>query len=224
MVGDGGTMRVLVIDEQPVTREGAGSWLRREGVAGEIADTGDLDTAAALVELRRPHVVLLGDARAIDFIRWTARRRPETRIVVWSAAPLAQVAQAVRAGAHGYVSKSATSTALAGAVTGVTKGLVLPDELRALITAGLRDGRDFGRGLARLTAREREVLHCLGNAYDNKEIASELGIAVRTVNRHLEGIREKTGVRRRSQLMQLARSAEPVPADVMRTGLVRTGR
>lgn len=56
-----------------------------------------------------------------------------------------------------------------------------------------------------LTTREREVLHCLAKGYDNSEIAEELGIAVRTVNRHLENIRTKLGHRRRSELIRIAR-------------------
>jgi len=53
-----------------------------------------------------------------------------------------------------------------------------------------------------LTAREREVLDCLAKGYDNREIADDLGITVRTVNRHLENIREKLGHRRRSALIR----------------------
>ena len=55
-----------------------------------------------------------------------------------------------------------------------------------------------------LTAREWEVLDCLAKGYDNREIADDLGITVRTVNRHLENIREKLGHRhrRRSALIR----------------------
>ncbi|ONI88247.1 hypothetical protein ALI144C_07310 [Actinosynnema sp. ALI-1.44] len=60
-----------------------------------------------------------------------------------------------------------------------------------------------------LTRREREVLTCVGRAYDNREIAEELGITVRTVNRHLENIRGKLGCRRRSELVRKARQVDP---------------
>jgi DNA-binding NarL/FixJ family response regulator len=56
-----------------------------------------------------------------------------------------------------------------------------------------------------LTTREREVLHCVTVGYDNREIAQALGIAVRTVNRHLDAIRDKLGTRRRSELMRVGR-------------------
>lgn len=63
--------------------------------------------------------------------------------------------------------------------------------------------------VAALTRREREVLTCVGRAYDNREIAEELVIAVRTVNRHLENIRGKLGSRRRSELVRIARQIDP---------------
>jgi DNA-binding CsgD family transcriptional regulator len=62
---------------------------------------------------------------------------------------------------------------------------------------------------AALTRREREVLTCVAKAYDNREIAEELVITVRTVNRHLENIRGKLGSRRRSELVRIARQLDP---------------
>lgn len=69
------------------------------------------------------------------------------------------------------------------------------------------DTRDCS--VAALTRREREVLTCVARAYDNREIAEELVIAVRTVNRHLENIRGKLGSRRRSELVRIARQIDP---------------
>nr|WP_269454360.1 helix-turn-helix transcriptional regulator [Saccharothrix espanaensis] len=57
---------------------------------------------------------------------------------------------------------------------------------------------ELHQGTPPLTDRERDVLRCLAKGYDNREIADTLGIAVRTVNRHLENIRAKLGHRRRS--------------------------
>jgi DNA-binding NarL/FixJ family response regulator len=59
---------------------------------------------------------------------------------------------------------------------------------------------------ATLTPREREVLHCLAMGYDNREIAEQLTIAIRTVNRHLENIRRKLRCTRRSELIRFARN------------------
>nr|WP_198151906.1 response regulator transcription factor [Kibdelosporangium sp. MJ126-NF4] len=195
-------MRVLVVDHHPVTRDGVGLCLTKAGVAQSIADTSDIDEAQSLLEEFRPDVVSLGYHGALGFIRHLRERHPAVRVLVLSHAPLVEIVPAIRAGAHGYVSKAAPGTALAEAVTQVIDGPVLPNELAALIVDQFRRTED----LPRLTPRERDVLRCLAKAYDNDEIADELGIAVRTVNRHLETIRDKLGTRRRSHLMRLARA------------------
>ena len=58
------------------------------------------------------------------------------------------------------------------------------------------------------TSREREVLTCLAEGFDNREMAEALVVSVRTVNRHLENIRMKVGARRRSELVRLGRQLD----------------
>jgi DNA-binding NarL/FixJ family response regulator len=83
-------------------------------------------------------------------------------------------------------------------VLAVIDGPVVPADLAAqLVTEFQRD--------TSLTARERDVLRALARGFDNQEIAAELAISIRTVNRHLESIRDKLGTRRRSELMRIAR-------------------
>lgn len=195
-------MRVLVVDSQPQTRDGVRMDLVGAGVVDAVAEAADIATAAPLVATFRPHVLLLGDHGALGFIRELRERHTEVRVLVLSQAPPAEILPAIRAGAHGYISRASTSAELARAVTDVRDGPVVPE----------RDAVVIGEpcpaaGIRRLTARERDVLRCLAEAYDNHEIGAELGIAVRTVNRHLEAIRAKLGTRRRSHLVRLARTA-----------------
>jgi DNA-binding NarL/FixJ family response regulator len=105
----------------------------------------------------------------------------------------------LRAGAHGCVGKAATAPELAAAVEAVLTGPVLPAELAAHLIGELH------RSTPPLTNRERDVLRCLAKGYDNREIAEDLDIAPRTVNRHLENIRGKLGHHRRSELIRIAR-------------------
>ncbi|MFC5104487.1 response regulator transcription factor [Kibdelosporangium philippinense] len=77
-------------------------------------------------------------------------------------------------------------------------GPVLPAELAAHLIGELH------RHARPLTSRERDVLRCPANGYDNQEIAMQLHIAVRTVNRHLENIRDKLGRTRRCDLIRIA--------------------
>ncbi|MCK2241580.1 MULTISPECIES: response regulator transcription factor [unclassified Crossiella] len=191
-------MTVLVVDDHPVTREGVRVGLARAGHT--VLEAGDLTAARQAVHAHRPAVVLLdlhlAGADGVDLVGELREHSPDTRILVLSQAPLTEVLRAIRAGAHGYVPKSAPSAELAAAVTAVRAGPVFPAELAAAIVA------EADR--PRLTARELDVLRCLAKSYDNREIAEELGIALRTVHRHLDAVRDKLGTRRRSQLIRLA--------------------
>jgi DNA-binding NarL/FixJ family response regulator len=192
-------MRVLVVDDHPVTRSGVVASLAPEFTLFE-ADT--VQSASDSVEQNRPDVVLLdlrlGDEHGVDLVQALVARHPQVRLLVLSQASLPDVVQAIRAGAHGYVPKSASTAELRAAVLAVIDGPVVPAELAAhLVTEFHRDSS--------LTARERDVLRALARGFDNQEIAAELAISIRTVNRHLESIRDKLGTRRRSELMRIAR-------------------
>lgn len=196
-------MRILVVDSHPLIRDGVRAALAGAGVADSIAEAADGEAAMRQVELFRPRVLLLGEHGALGFLRQLREQHPQVRVLVLSRAPLAEIVPALSAGAHGYLSGASTAAELARAVHEILDGPVLPAELAAAVLGELRQAADRPR----LTARERDVLRCLAEAYDNDEIAAELGIAVRTVNRHLEAIRDKLGTRRRSHLVRLARAA-----------------
>jgi DNA-binding NarL/FixJ family response regulator len=196
------TVRVLIVEDHPVTSAGVRASLERHPSVTVVGEADSGLKACRLLDVEPVHVVLvdlrLGDEQGIDLIDYLARNRPHTRILVLTQASPGEVLAAMRAGAHGYVSKSATTAELVHSVLAVMDGPVLPPELAARLV-----GECQHRSV--LTGREREVLGCLARGYDNREIADELGVAVRTVNRHLENIREKLGSRRRSELIRLAR-------------------
>jgi DNA-binding NarL/FixJ family response regulator len=199
-------VRVLVVEDHPVTRDGVRTGLERDGTVVVVAEAADVRSACLLADQERPEVAvvdlrLAGESAGdgVDVIRYLRRHLPTVRILVLSQAGPDELVAAIRAGAHGCVSKAATSAELAGAVAAVLAGPVLPAELAAHLIGELR------QETRPLTIREREVLHCLAKGHDNGEIAEELGIAVRTVNRHLENIRTKLGHRRRSELIRIAR-------------------
>ncbi|REH41077.1 DNA-binding NarL/FixJ family response regulator [Kutzneria buriramensis] len=196
------TVRVLIVEDHPVTRAGVRASLADHP---QVTVVGEADTAAMacrLLDVELVHVVLvdlrLGDEQGLELIEYLARHRPQTRVLVLSQASPGEVLAAMKAGAHGYVSKAATTAELTHAVLAVLDGPVLPPEIAARLVGEFQHR-------STLTGREREVLGCLARGYDNREIAEELGVAVRTVNRHLENIREKLGSRRRSELIRLAR-------------------
>jgi len=202
-----------MVEDHPVTRDGVRTALERDGRATVVAEAADAPTACRLVDQVRPDVVLV-DLRlesrgaepaghGVDVIRHLHRHWPGVRVLVLSQADPADLLAALRAGAHGCVSKAATATELAGAVVTVLTGPVLPAELAAHLIGELH------KTTRPLTAREQDVLRCLAKGYDNREIAAELRISIRTVNRHLENIRDKLGRHRRSELTRFARRQYP---------------
>jgi DNA-binding NarL/FixJ family response regulator len=196
------TVRVLIVEDHPVTRAGVRASLADDPRVMVVGEADNAAMACRLLDVELVHVVLvdlrLGDEQGVELIEHLARHRPQTRLLVLSQASPGEVLAAMKAGAHGYVSKAATTAELTHAVLAVLDGPVLPPEIAARLVGEFQHR-------STLTGREREVLGCLARGHDNREIAEELGVAVRTVNRHLENIREKLGSRRRSELIRLAR-------------------
>jgi Response regulator containing a CheY-like receiver domain and an HTH DNA-binding domain len=199
-------LRVVIVDDHPVMAHGLRSALEASGPV-EIASAGDARTAVELVRRMRPDVLVIdlrfaeqtGD---MDVIARAVVDSPGTRILVMSQAGRvmsqagrAEVLEALKAGAHGYVDRAASDAELVTAVWAVRASAVLPSELAELLLLAEVHHPPGGTGF---TARELDVLRCLAKGYNNHEIARALQIGVRTVNRHIDRIRDKIGQRRRS--------------------------
>jgi DNA-binding NarL/FixJ family response regulator len=193
-------IRVLVVDDHPVVRQGIRTFLDLQDdltVVGEAADGASCVVAA---QTHQPDVILL-DLRmpgtdgvaALDELRRT--ENPARVLIITSFTEPAAVLPAVRAGAAGYVYKDIDPPALAAAIRAVHAGHVLlhPDVAR-LLSAG--DGRPAG---ARLTAREREVLAELAQGRSNREISRIFAVSEKTVKSHVSAILSKLGVADRTQ-------------------------
>ncbi|MBB4908141.1 response regulator [Actinophytocola algeriensis] len=191
-------IRVLVVDDHPVVRQGLRTFLDLQDditVVGESADGAScVDDADRL----RPDVILL-DLRMPGADGVTALRglrdNPARVLVVTSYTEPGAVLPAVRAGAAGYVYKDVDPPALAAAIRSVHAGHVLlhPDVAR-LLTEG-----DTHPGPAELTARERDVLAEVARGRSNREIARALSLSEKTVKTHVSSILGKLGVQDRTQ-------------------------
>jgi len=193
-------IRVLVVDDHPVVRQGLRTFLDLQDditVVGEAADGRECVEQAARL---RPDVVLFdlrmpgGDGvAALRGLR--ERDLPARVLVLTSFTEPAAVLPAVRAGAAGYVYKDIDPPALATAIRAVHTGHVLlhPDVAR-LLTAG--DTLPAG---VHLTAREREVLRELAHGRSNREIARALTLSEKTVKTHVSAVLSKLGVADRTQ-------------------------
>ncbi len=193
-------IRILVVDDHPVVRQGLRTFL---DLQPDLSVVGEADSAARCVEqvaALHPDVVLLDlrmpDGDGVSALHGLRERGLSTRVlVVTSFTEPAAVLPAIRAGAAGYVFKDVEPSALAAAVRAVHAGhVLLHPEVAALLARGDRDVVTV-----RLTARERQVLAELARGRSNREIAGALGLAEKTVKTHVSAILTKLGVQDRTQ-------------------------
>ena len=219
------TIRVLIVDDQDLVRAGFAMVLASQPdleVVGEAAD------GAAAVRLARecPADVMVMDVRmpGLDGVAATreicqAAGRP--RVLILTTFDLDEYAfAALRAGASGFLLKSAPPEELLYAIRSVHNGdsVVAPSTTRRLIGRFLphlpaTEGTPLRQDLAELTAREREVLAEVGSGLSNTELAALLHISEATVKTHVGHIMAKLGLRDRIQAVVYA----------YETGLVRPG-
>jgi DNA-binding NarL/FixJ family response regulator len=211
-------VRVAVVDDHPVFRLGMASLLGSldglevVGQAASAAQAADLLDVGATPQL---DVVLmdvdLGDGSGIEVTRDLVRQRPDVAVlVVTMHEDDDNLVAAIRAGARGYLLKSASPTEVERAVRAVANGeVILGPEVAARTLAYLAGARTGAVGgpvpFPELTAREREVLDLVARGLDNASVARRLVVADKTVRNTVAAITAKLGVRDRSALIVRAR-------------------
>jgi DNA-binding NarL/FixJ family response regulator len=216
-VGDGTAARtarpltVVVVDDHPMWRDGVRADLEADGRARVVGEAGDAEEAVEVTTRARPDLVLLDlnmpGLPGTVAIRRIAAKLPGTRMLVLSAsAAEPDVLEAVKAGASGYLLKSATGTELVDAVHQVAAGEpVFSASLAALVLGEFRRvAAGGGDRRQNLTDRETEVLRLVAKGYTYAEIADRLVISVRTVQNHVQSILGKLQLRGRYELMRYA--------------------
>jgi two-component system NarL family response regulator len=194
--------RVVVIDEQPVTRIGLMAVLNAERDLVVVGDAGDVPRALAMIEQWSPDAVLidpqLGGADGPEAIRALLRRSPRARVVAVSQRDGdEEIHKILAAGACGYVLKSAPPAEIVAALRDARAG-------RTCLSAGAQHRLDERRRLPALTPRERQVLALMAEAHCNATIAAVLEIAPGTVKLHVKAILAKLGVEDRAQALVVA--------------------
>ncbi len=199
-------IRVLLVDDHPIVRQGVRSVL---ALHPDIAVVGEADSAPALFAALavEPADVVLLDVRlpglnGIEITQRLKRERPEVKIILLTTYEDEEyLFGALRAGAEGYLLKSASPEALASAIRQVAAGerLLSP----ALVGKVMREFGQLARAQAQaevgLSAQEIEVLRLIAAGATNREIADRLYWSEATVKRKIQDILEKLGVANRPQ-------------------------
>ena len=202
-------LRILIAEDHTLVREGTRQLLAQEPdleVVGE-ADRGD--AAVELARRLRPDVVVL-DLRmptlnGIEAARQIVAENPAAKVLIVSAYDDEDyILEALKAGAIGYLLKTAPGRELVSAVRSVATGaMTLQGEVSQKLTARWRQAEAPGPTRA-LSTRELEVLRLIAHGHANKEIAARLGISQRTVEGHLNNIFSKLGVASRTEAVYQA--------------------
>jgi len=210
-------IRVLIADDQALVRGGFHSILAGQDDIEVVGEAEDGNAAVELTERLRPDVVLM-DIRmpgidGIEATRRIAARGLVTRVLVLTTFDVDDyVYAAMKAGASGFLLKTAPPRQLSDAVRTVAAGdaLLAPSITRRLVEQFVRrppPGASVPPGLEELTERELEVLKLLARAMSNAEIAAELVVSEATVKSHVNRILSKLSLRDRTQAVVLAYEA-----------------
>jgi DNA-binding NarL/FixJ family response regulator len=205
-------IRLLVVDDFPMMRVGLACALRDDPEIEIVGDSGDALEAEELARDLQPDVALLDlDLAGLGGMAGIERMRsesPETRMLAMTASERAEsLLDALAAGAAGYLTKRASRDELRQAVITVHNGgsVITPGLAGHLLRDYARRARGDQPALRPLIgSRETEILRLIAQGFTDKEIGQRLAISARTVQNHLTRVREKTGLRRRSELARWA--------------------
>jgi DNA-binding NarL/FixJ family response regulator len=215
-----GPIRVLIVDDHRMVREGLRAMLHGVERVEIVGEAEDVDEALAVIASSRPDVVLL-DLRlrgmsGLDACRTITERHPEVNVVFLTVYEDEQyIFEALRAGGRGYMLKKATPEDIVRVLESVQAGEVVIDPALggqiALRAAATREGTHWPGAHLGLTKRESEVLAHVVKGLDNKAIGQSLFITEATVKSHMKAILRKLDARDRAQAVSIA----------LRQGLVR---
>ncbi|MCW2579830.1 MAG: liaR2 [Blastococcus sp.] len=194
-------IRVLVVDDHPIVREGLAALLATVPDLEVVGQAGDGGSAVRLAVQHRPDVVLmdlnLPGVPGLEATRRLQRQAPDAAVLVLTMVDDDEtVLAALRVGARGYLLKGAGQEEVIGAIRAVAAGgAIVGAGVARSVLAGSRG--DTAR--AGLTERESAVLALIADGRSNPEIARELRISLKTVQNHVSHVLAKLQVRDRTQ-------------------------
>ena len=203
--------KVLIVEDHPIVRAGLVRLLSQEAdmqICGEAEGTGE---ALGLVRTVRPDLVLidllLKNGSGLDLCRQLAALHAGPRLLVLSAQDENLYAErALRAGAHGFVSKEASPAQLLEAIRAVLAGRVwLPPRIAERVMQRVARREDPAQCPIELLAdRELEIFELLGHGLTTHQIAARLHLSPKTIDSHRERLKAKLNVRNSTELVHRA--------------------
>jgi DNA-binding NarL/FixJ family response regulator len=199
-------LRVMIVDDHEVVREGIRTLLDRRPGLSVIGEAGTVAQAVELALQQKPDVVVmdvrLPDGSGVEACREIRSELPDTYVVMLTSyADDEAVMNSILAGASAYLLKQTRGAQLADAITSVAKGQSLLDpqvtkrvldQMREISTGG-------GDKQSQLTENENKILLLIAEGKTNREIAGEIFLSDKTVKNYVSSILSKLNMRRRSE-------------------------
>jgi DNA-binding NarL/FixJ family response regulator len=202
-----GLIGLLLVDDHSFFRSGLREILAEFDTVEVVGEAATGEAALALIERRRPDVVIMDlnmpGVSGVEATRRIHQLSPDTEVVMLTvSAAEDDIVDALEAGAAGYLLKDAPGEEILRAVTEAAAGgsVLSPSVARTVVERARRMRR--GSTVAKptdLTEREREVLHRIADGKDNAEIAAELFVSLATVKHDVSTLLAKLGASNRLQ-------------------------
>lgn len=211
MVHKPGKVRILMVDDHPIVREGMALFLNAQDDLHLCCEAGNAEEALAAMAACSPALAIvdisLNRDSGLDLIKTLRHRYPAVALLAMSLHDEAIFAErALRAGANGYLMKQeATGNILLAVRQVLGGGIYLSAAMHGRLSQQLAAPHRAAPGpIAALSEREFEILHMLGSGFGTREIAEKLSRSVKTIETHRASLKEKLRLKSGGELLRFA--------------------
>ena len=208
-------LRILIIDDHPLFREGIKTILARDGRFEVVDEAGSGREGIEKACQHKPDVVLLDvslpDETGMEVARKLRKQMPHAKIMILSMhSEIDYIVEAFQAGATGYVVKESAADRLAQGLEAVAAGEYFLDSsishevVSRLMNSPAKEAKVSDSGYSQLTAREQEIMRMLAEGSSKAEIADRLFISIKTVENHRTNIMRKLNIHSAMELVRYA--------------------
>lgn len=205
------TIRVLLIEDNRILREGIVAMLRKQRDIRLITASGKNDNTVLKIRRLKPDVILLDlglrNLNSLRMVEIVKAEFPAAKVIVMDLAPVeGDIMLFVKAGAAGFILKDATLEEFLTTIHAVAEGeKVLPPLLAEslfsqIVERAVKRGKTKLKASLRMTSREREVVGLIAEGLSNREIGRRLHISTHTIKSHIHNIMEKLALHTRLEV------------------------